>query len=104
MTYMTEDYYDHSPAVARSNSDAINILKWVPTVFSNVTIQVLDLTCEKDMVAIRILFKVVHTGEYNGIPPTGKTISYEALENFKIVNGKIVESWGYGTDKQIEKN
>ena len=103
MTYMIEDYYDHSPASARSNKDAVNILKIVETFFSNVTIEILDLTCEKDMVATRILFRVVHTGEYNGIPPTGKTITYEALENFKVVNGKIVESWGYWPDKQIEE-
>ena len=102
-TYMVEDYYDHSPAAARSNADAINILKIVQTIFSNVTVEILDLTCEKDMVAARIWFKVVHIGEFNEIPATGKTITFEALENFKVVNGKIVESWGYWPDKDIEK-
>ena len=43
------------------------------------------------------------SGEYNGIPATGKTITFEALENFKVVNGIIVESWGYWPDKQIEE-
>ena len=103
MTYMSDNYYDHSPASARSNAQAVEILKIVEKFFSNVTVEMLDLTCEKDMVAARMLFKVVHTGEYNGIPPTGKTITYEALENFKVVNGKIVESWGYWPDKQIEE-
>jgi hypothetical protein len=32
----------------------------------------------------------------------GKTITFEALENFKVVNGKIVESWGSWPDKGIE--
>lgn len=103
MTYMVENYYDHSPASARSNADAVNILKFVQTIFSDVKVEILDLICEKDMVAARIWFKVVHTGEYNGIPATGKTITYEALENFKVVNGKITESWGYWPDKQIEE-
>lgn len=103
MTYMSENYYDHSPASARSNADAVNILKSVANFFSDVKVEMLDLTCEKDMVAARLLFKVVHTGEYNGIPATGKTITYEALENFKVVNGIIVESWGYWPDKQIEE-
>ena len=31
-----------------------------------------------------------------------KHISFEALENFKVVDGKIVESWGYWPDKEIE--
>ena len=103
MTYMSDNYYDHSPASARSNADAVNILKSVANFFSDVKVEMLDLTCEKDMVAARLLFKVVHTGEYNGIPATGKTITYEALENFKVVNGIIVESWGYWPDKQIEE-
>ena len=103
MTYMSDNYYDHSPASARSNADAVNILKSVANFFSDVKVEMLDLTCEKDIVAARLLFKVVHTGEYNGIPATGKTITYEALENFKVVNGIIVESWGYWPDKQIEE-
>ena len=103
MTYISDNYYDHSPASARSNADAVNILKSVANFFSDVKVEMLDLTCEKDMVAARLLFKVVHTGEYNGIPATGKTITYEALENFKVVNGIIVESWGYWPDKQIEE-
>ena len=103
MTYMVENYYDHSPASARSNADAVAILKNVQNIFSDVKVEMLDLICEKDMVSARIWFKVTHTGEYNGIPPSGKTITYEALENFKVVNGKITESWGYWPDKQIEE-
>ena len=103
LNYMAENYYDHSPAAARSNKDAVEILKWVPTVFSEVTIDILELTCQKDMVDARILFNAVHTGEYNGIPATEKAISFEALETFKVVDGIIVESWGYWPDKQIEE-
>ena len=102
MTYMVDNYIDHSPANARSNKDAVNILKLVGNMFSNITVELLDLISEKDMVAARIYFKMVHSGEYNKIPATGKTIIFEALENFKVVNGKIVESWGSLPDKGIE--
>ena len=102
MTYMSKDYYDHSPASARSNAGAVNILKIIQTIFTNIDVEILDLTCEKDMVAARILFKVVHIGDFNDIPATGKSITFEALENFKVIDGKIVESWGYWPDKEIE--
>ena len=102
MTYMVDNYIDHSPANARSNKDAVNILKLVGNMFSNITVELLDLISEKDMVAARIYFKMVHSGEYNKIPATGKTIIFEALENFKVVNGKITESWGYWPDNLIE--
>ena len=90
--YMVENYIDNSPAAARSNQDAVKILKS----------EILDITCEKDIVAARIWYKVKHIGTFNNIPATGKTITFEALENFKVVNGKIVESWGSWPDKGIE--
>ena len=103
LTYMAKGYYDHSPASARSNVDAVNILKMVEKMYSNVTVEMLDLTCQNNMVAARMKFRMVHSGEVSGIPATGKTITFEALENFKVVNGIIVESWGYWPDKQIEE-
>lgn len=103
MEYVAEDYIDHSPAGARSNAEAVNILKIVAGQFSDMKIQVLDLFSENDMVATRILYNGTHTGTCMGIPATGKRIRFEALESFKVVDGKIVESWGYWPDKEIEQ-
>lgn len=55
------------------------------------------------MVATRVLYDGIHSGACMGIPATGKRIQFEALENFKVVGGKIVESWGYWPDKEIEE-
>ena len=98
-----EDYIDHSPAGARSNAQAVEILKIVAGMFSDLSIKMLDIFAENDLVATRVLYDGVHSGECMGIPATGKRISFEALENFKVVNGKIVESWGYWPDKEIEE-
>lgn len=102
MECVSNDYIDHSPAGARSNADAVSILKIVASQFSDLKVTVLDVFSQYDMVATRIRYDGVHTGECMGIAPTGKPISFEALENFKVVNGKIVESWGYWPDKEIE--
>lgn len=100
---VAEDYIDHSPAGARSNAQAVEILKIVAGMFSDLSIRMLDIFAENDLVATRVLYDGVHSGECMGIPATGKRISFEALENFKVVNGKIVESWGYWPDKEIEE-
>lgn len=102
MEYLAENYIDHSPAGARSNADAVGILKIVAAQFSNLTVQMLDVFAEKEMVATRVRYEGIHAGECMGIPASGKYISFEALENFRVVNGKIVESWGYWPDKEIE--
>lgn len=103
MECVAEDYIDHSPAGARSNADAVNILKIVEGQFADLKIDVLDVFGEEDMVATRILYDGIHAGTCMGIPATGKRIRFEALENFKVIDGKIVESWGYWPDKEIEQ-
>lgn len=103
MTCMAENYIDNSPAAARSNVDAVGILKIVADQFSNLTVKVLDVFAEGGMVATRVLYDGIHSGTCMGVPATGKHITFEALENFKVEKGKITESWGYWPDKEIEE-
>ena len=103
MTCMAETYIDNSPAAARSNADAVGILKIVADQFSNLTVKVLDVFAEDGMVATRVLYDGIHSGTCMGVPATGKHITFEALENFKVEKGKITESWGYWPDKEIEE-
>ena len=103
MSYLSNDYIDHSPAGAKGNSQAVELLKIVASQFSPLTVKILDIFSDNDMVAARVLFEGIHSGVCMGISPTGKRIHFEALEHFKVVGGKIVESWGYWPDKEIEK-
>ena len=101
MRHVAEDYVDHSPAGARSNSDAVNILKIVEKFFGDLKIEIFDLIEENGMVSSRVGYDGIHTGEWMGVPATGKRIRFEALENFRLVDGRIVESWGYWPDAAI---
>lgn len=102
MKIVAEDYFDHSPAGARGNEDAIKILKIVENMFLDMKIEILDIFSERDMVATRIKYSGKHIGECMGIAATGKIISFEALENFKVQDGIIIESWGYWPDVEIK--
>ena len=84
MEYVSENYTDHSPANAKSNADAVGILKIIAGQFSSLKVKVLDVFAEGGMVATRILYDGIHTGTCMGIPATGKHITFEALENFKV--------------------
>lgn len=102
LEHVSERYIDHSPAGARSNQDAVGILTDVSETLGDMRISVKDIFAENGMVAARICFDAVHIGTYAGIAPTGRHITFEALENFKVAGGKIIESWGYWPDKEIE--
>ena len=96
MECVATDYIDHSPAGARSNADTVGILKIVAGQYAYLNAEVVDAFAEGSMVAARIRFDGLHN-------ETGKQITFEALENFKVEDGKIVESWGYWPDKEIEQ-
>lgn len=102
MECLAEDYLDHSPAGARSNRDAVGILEAVSGTFGDMRASMEDIFAENGMVGTRVRYEAVHIGEWMGIAATGRRIAFEALENFKVVDGKIVESWGYWPDKEIE--
>ena len=103
MACLSEDYIDHSPAGARGNAQAVEILRIVASQLSELTVDILDLFADGDRVAARVRFEGVHTGAMMGIPATGRRISFEALEHFRVAGGKIAESWGCWPDREIEE-
>ena len=61
------------------------------TGFSNRQFIVKDMFAQGDKVTKYWQFKGTHTGNFMGIPATGKTIDVEGCTIARMVNGKIVE-------------
>jgi steroid delta-isomerase-like uncharacterized protein len=53
-----------------------------------------ELIAEGDKVVARIRMSGTHTGDFFGIPATGKHVEFTGIYIVRIVNGKIVEHWG----------
>lgn len=54
---------------------------------------ILDMVAEGDKVAIRGKTTMVHRGEFQGIPPTGKDIELPWLDIMRIEDGRNAEEW-----------
>jgi steroid delta-isomerase-like uncharacterized protein len=52
-----------------------------------------DLVAEGDKVVARWTAKGTHTGDFQGIPPTGRVATSSGITIFRIVDGRIVEEW-----------
>ncbi len=52
-----------------------------------------ELIAEGDKVAVRWTTLGTHTGEFMGLPPTGKQVKVTAIVIDRIAEGKIVEEW-----------
>jgi predicted ester cyclase len=61
--------------------------------FPQYRIKAEDMIEEGDKVAIRGRFMGTHSGEFNGIPATGKTVELPFIIIYRIEGGKIAEHW-----------
>jgi predicted ester cyclase len=51
------------------------------------------LIADGDMVAVRDTNRVKSTGEFRGMPPTGKEATLTSTDIYRIAGGQVVEQW-----------
>ena len=57
-----------------------------------------EMAAEGDRVWMMGRLRGVHTGDFHGIPPTGKQVECPLAVIYRLADGKIAESWVY-TDR-----
>jgi steroid delta-isomerase-like uncharacterized protein len=61
--------------------------------FPDLRRNIVDMVAEGDKVAVSINVTGTYKGEFQGIPPTGKQVSFTAMDILTIIDGKITEEW-----------
>ena len=61
--------------------------------FPDVHAAVQDLIADGDRVIERTQTSATHTGEFNGISPTGKQVGWTEIHIYRLEDGKIAEQW-----------
>ncbi|MFC4591029.1 ester cyclase [Sphaerisporangium corydalis] len=62
--------------------------------FPDLHIAVEDMIVQGDKVVYRNTVTGTHQGEYMGVPPTGRSITYQEIFIFRFADGRIAETWG----------
>ena len=62
--------------------------------FPDLHITLEDLIEEGDKVVEKDLVTGTHQGEFNGLPPSGRSVSYHEIFIMRFANGRIAEIWG----------
>ena len=91
-----EDYKHHDPAnpdVIVGNEGVRRHIATLRGAFPDIKFEIDDMVAEGDKVVIRWTANVTHTGDYFGIPPTGKTATITGMNTWQVVDGKAVEGW-----------
>jgi len=104
------DYVRHGHGVASMGSLAEHVedLKARHAAFDEARFNIQKIVGDGDTVAVYYIFTGVHSGEFNGIPASGKKVSRPAAAFFTVRDGKVAEGTifadGGGFMAQLQSN
>ena len=52
-----------------------------------------DIIAERDIVSVRAVVEGTHKGDLLGIPASGKLVRWDAVDVYRVEDGKIAEEW-----------
>jgi steroid delta-isomerase-like uncharacterized protein len=94
---VAEDFVDHHPlpgAPPGREGLAALITTW-RRAFPGMRETCEDLIAEGDKVVGRFMMRGTHSGEFMGVPPTGRCVTMSGIDIVRVAGGKIAEFW-YG--------
>jgi predicted ester cyclase len=62
--------------------------------FSDLRHPIGEIIGDRDRVAVRLRFEGTHTGDFMGVPASGRHFSVEGTAFLHIADGKVSEYWG----------
>lgn len=61
--------------------------------FPDLEAHIQDIFAAQDRVAVRLTFRGTHSGEFLGVPATGRSVEYVSHEFYRVADGLIAEEW-----------
>ncbi len=93
--FWTEDCINHS--MPSGDNRGLEVLRAYHASFfvgfSDMNVEILQQIAEGDRVATSMRSHATHSGDFFGIPATGKRISLASMRIDRFRNGKIAEHW-----------
>ena len=95
---LADDFVDNDamPGMAADREGMINMMHMFLGAFPDLNITVNQWVAEGDLVVGAMTTSGTQTGEFMGMPPSGKKFSMSEMHMVRVANGKIVEHWGVG--------
>lgn len=69
------------------------LLATVFAAFPDLQVEVRDTVAEHDRVAVRVVVRGTHRGDFQGVLPTGKVVTGSGSSTYRVVDGRIAEEW-----------
>lgn len=76
---------------ARGHDGVEQFMRQISSAFSDLQIEIVDTLTSGDRAMIEAKFNMTHTGEFNGIPPTGREVEIQSLGKVRVADGELQE-------------
>ena len=93
--FLSPDHIHHTPMGDNSLDITNQFYHMVFSAFPDLVYNINDIIAEGDKVVMSLTSVATHKGEFQGIPPTGKHVSFNSVDIFRVVNGKITDEWSF---------
>lgn len=93
-----EDLVEHGAfggGEAGGRDDAQQTVIRFRAAFPDLRLEIADLVGEGEHVVLRWSGAGTHKAPFMGAPPTGNRVEIEGIDVYRVVDGKVVEHWGY---------
>lgn len=93
---MAEDFVDHGETLFGSPKGREILeggIDYVHGILPDLHVDLEDMIASGDMVGVRGVMRVTHSGPLAGVPATGNELKWNGIAMFRVTNGKIAERW-----------
>jgi steroid delta-isomerase-like uncharacterized protein len=85
---------ENAAVVRRLVDEAVNAaFRRFHSVFPDLHVVIEDVVAEGDRVAARWTATGTHSGEFAGLPATGRAVRWGGIDIYRLVGGKVAEWW-----------
>jgi len=91
------------PARAVGRDAAFELIRGFYGSFPDYTHDIEEIIAEGNRVAVRVVLRGTHLGEYNGVAPTGKEVKYAGTYMATVIDGVLTEVWSLDDEINLYK-
>ena len=94
---LAPDFVEHEelpPGIPSGREGVKQMTMMFRSAFPDFKTTIDDMVAEGDKVVVRMTWSGTHKGEFMGIPPTGKSVSFGVIDIVRFAGDKFVEHWG----------
>ena len=95
--FLAPDFVEHEelpPGMPSGREGVKQLTATIRSAFPDFKATIDDMVAEDDKVVLRMTWRGTHQGEFMGVPPTGRNVSFGVIDIIRIAGGKFVEHWG----------